>query len=137
HAVRPVAGPACPGFLGQLVDRDADESEPGVRGGPRVGGRTHARILGEAAPGLRALPESGPAAGWRARVPVQYVDNFPPVWTGRAGQSFFRTHPVDRITPGSSHCPGADRVAILRSVPRLRTASAACLHSLSTGLYTA
>ena len=53
-----------------------------------------------------------------------------PVWTRRGCQSFFCAHPVDYITAGSSSAPGLAATVIPNPVPRLRTAPAACLHSL-------
>ena len=51
--------------------------------------------------------------------------------------SFFCAHPVDGITAGSNRGSGVTAAVIPSCIPRLRTAPAACLHRLSTGLCTA
>jgi hypothetical protein len=56
---------------------------------------------------------------------------------GVTGQSFFTTHPVDGICPGSHGAVGRSLCLVLNDVPSRRTGRAACLHRLSTGLCTA
>ena len=55
---------------------------------------------------------------------------------GVTGQSFFLTHPVDGISAGSHGSEGQSFGIVLSSIPSPRTARAACLHRLSTGLCT-
>ena len=70
-------------------------------------------------------------------VTVPRVDNLLPDVGPRAAAGFFRAHPVDDISAGRGRGVEPHDVAVPSCVPRLRTASAACLHRLSTGLCTA
>jgi len=97
---------------------------------------------------MRSAGGRGPVARWARDTPGRTgragVVTVLHLWTtialsvdGVTGQSFFTTHPVDGIFPGSEGAVGRSLCLVLNSVPSRRTGRAACLHRLSTSLCTA
>ena len=96
---------------------------------------------------MRSAGGHGPVARWARDTPGRTgragVVTVLHLWTtialsvdGVTGQSFFTTHPVDGIFPGSEGAVGRSLCLVLNSVPSRRTGRAACMHRLSTALCT-
>src|SRR5690348_598684 len=101
-------------------------------------------------PSRAGLPEVPPTAGTPARAAgetsrreldgahrdISPVDNDALRVDDVTAQSFFFTHPVDGISAGSGGAKAQSLCLVLNSIPSRRTATAACMHKLSTGLCT-
>jgi hypothetical protein len=76
--------------------------------------------------------------GWSRTVDVTFRVwiTSPAVWTANRVPDFFRTHPVHCFSAAYGGVTGGIRRRVPSCIPSLRTAPAACLHSLSTGLCT-
>ena len=82
-----------------------------------------------------ALERRATPAG-QAHHDISPVDNAAPRVDDLTARSFFLTHPVDGITAGDEGAVGRSFGLVLSTIPSPRTGRAACLHRLSTDLYT-
>ena len=158
-------GLAGPRGEGHLIDGRPEHREPDFqcRTHDRILGSPHHDRRAFRAPGTSAFHSSAPlppgttvltaVGAWRipphgapdgpvsragqAFRDISAVDNNDPRVDDLTARSFFLTHPVDGIIPGSEGSAGQSYGVVLSAVPSRRTGRAACLHRLSTGLCTA
>ena len=120
-----------------VVVLSAQQSRPFLPGAPGLPPDGLMRSAGGRGPVARRARDTPGRTGRAGVVTVLHL------WTtialsvdGVTGQSFFTTHPVDGIFPGSEGAVGRSLCLVLNSVPSRRTGRAACLHRLSTDLCT-